>query len=56
MTVLVVVTVSDIIRKRTEHKSKASQNEQARLQADINALKKSIGDEGISHRPLHSAA
>ena len=44
MTVLVVVIVSDIIRKRIEHKNKASQNEQARLQADINDLTKSVAE------------
>ena len=42
MSVLVIAIVSDIIRKRIEYKRKASQNEQARLQADINDLKKNI--------------
>ena len=44
MIVLVVVVVSDIIRKRIEYKGKASQNEQARLQADINNLKKNVDE------------
>ena len=44
MSVLVIATVGDIIRKRVEHKSKASQNEQARLQADINDLKKHVNE------------
>lgn len=44
MSVLVIATVGDIIRKRVEHKSKASQNEQARLQADINDLKKHVDE------------
>ena len=44
MSVLLIATVGDIIRKRIEHKSKASQNERARLQADLNDLKKSVDE------------
>ena len=44
MSVLVIATVSAIIRKRVEHKGKASQNEQARMQANINGLKKSVDE------------
>ena len=44
MSVLVLAIVSDIIRKRIEHKRKASQDEQARLQADINNLKKNVNE------------
>lgn len=44
MSVLVIATVGDIIRKRLEHKNRASQNEQARLQADFNDLKKSVDE------------
>ena len=44
MSVLVIATVGDIIRKRIEGKGKASQNEQARLQADINGLKKHVDE------------
>ncbi len=44
MTVLVVATVGDIIRKRIEHKGKASPNGQEQMQADINALKKSVDE------------
>ena len=44
MSVLMIAIVSDIIRKRIEHKSKASQNEQTQLQADINDLKKNVDE------------
>ena len=39
-----VKTIGDIFRKRVEHKGKASQNEQVQMQADINALKKSVDE------------
>ena len=44
VSILVIAIVSDIIRKRIEHKRKASQNEQARLQADLNDLKKNVDE------------
>ena len=44
MSVLVIVTIGDIIKKRIEGKGKASRNEQARLQADINGLRKHVDE------------
>ena len=44
ISVLVIAIVSDIIRKRIEHKSKASQNEQTRLETDIRDLKKNVDE------------
>ena len=44
VSILVIAIVSDIIRKQIEYKRKASQNEQARLQADLNHLKKNVDE------------